>query len=198
MRYQRSFLFVMACWAWMAAEAQDFAGFRQAFWQQLSESCRPGLRWEKSVTELSGDAGSKTESRTLDLDCRRGWAKSGNDSINLGSEEFAFLFEYAFDNANYAPYMVLSRNGMGVSAKVKPGQEKESKLQLQRFDVDSISGRLQFAETRIWKDSPFYDLKVRISVWFDPSGHYLRHEIETNSDVVLGGELHTVIKARIL
>jgi hypothetical protein len=195
----KRFLFwMLLLTAGLSTSAQGFEHYRNQFWQQMKETCRPGLRWEKAVTEVDEDGGEKTETKIFEVDCIGGWIHSGEEKIPLQSEEFGHLFEYAFDNPYYAPHLNVERNDRGISAMVKAGEENKTKLRLQRFETNPANGRLVSATATIVKDSPLYDLEVHIQVWFDDAGRYVRHEIDTKTDVLLGGSLHTKIKARLL
>jgi hypothetical protein len=179
-------------------QAQGFSDYRKQFWDQLTATCQPGLRWEKTVTELPEGESPKVETKVFDLDCIHGTAKAGSQSIPLQSEEFGHLFECAYDNPYFAPYMDLVQANGSILATVKPGQEDDSKLRIQRFELNPHTGKLLRAEAHIVKTSPLYDLEVHINVWFDEAGHYDHHEVETQTDVWLGGSMHSIIKARLL
>ena len=96
------------------------------------------------------------------------------------------------------PDLEVIRTAYSVEAKPKAGREQDCKLQLQRFAWLPESGQLLYAEAHISKGSPLYDLDVHITVRFDAVGHYAFHEVETTTDVLLGGTVHTLIKARLL
>lgn len=177
-------------------QAQGSTHYKELFWQQVSETCRPGLKWTKSVTEIEGGK-EKTETKTFDLDCYKGTARSDDQTIPILPDEFAHLFEFMFDNPYYAPYLDVVRKDGGILATVKAGEEGQSKLRLQRFELHATSAKLRLAEAHILKSSALYDLEVHIQVFFDVNGHYLRHEIETKTDVLLGGSLHTIIRASL-
>ena len=180
----------------VVCKAQDGAFYKALFWKQLSATCRPGLRWEKSVTEFD-DAGSpKTETKVFELDCLHGFATSGKTRIALDPEEFGHLFEYMFDNPYHAENLYVDRNGASVFAIVNT--KEDSKLHLQHFEVDEATGVLRKAEAHIVKGSPLYDLDVWIIVHFDEHGRYVNHVIETKTDVLMGGAIHTRIQAQLL
>jgi hypothetical protein len=180
----------------LSAKAQDGASYKALFWKQISATCRPGLRWEKSVTEYPEEGGPKTETKVFELDCLHGFATSGKTRIALNPEEFGHLFEYMFDNPYHAENLYVERNGASVFAIVNT--KEDSKLHLQHFEVDEATGVLRKAEAHIVKESPLYDLNVRITVHFDEHGLYMNHVIETKTDVLMGGALHTRIQAQLL
>ncbi|MFN8394692.1 MAG: hypothetical protein U0176_08485 [Bacteroidia bacterium] len=178
--------------------AQGFSHYRDQFWKQMRATCRPGLRWEKSVTELEGSAVKSNEVRTFDLDCQKGTATDAKGTLNITGAEFAHLFEFAFDNPYLEEHLDLKRDAQGVTATVKSGHESDCKLQAQRFSIDPATGNLSEAHAHIKKGSLLYDLEVDITVKFGPDGRYLSHQIETRTDVWLGGEVHTQIQAHLL
>ncbi|MEY3443564.1 MAG: hypothetical protein RLZZ519_1845 [Bacteroidota bacterium] len=180
----------------VVGKAQDGAFYKALFWKQMSATCRPGLRWEKSVTEFAEDGSPKTETKVFELDCLHGSATAGETRIALNPEEFGHLFEYMFDNPYHSENLDVQRKGASVFAIVNASED--SKLRLQQFEVDEATGVLRTAEANIVKDSPLYDLDVRIVVHFDEQGHYMDHLIETITDVLMGGALHTRIQARML
>lgn len=180
----------------VVCKAQDGAFYKALFWNQLSATCRPGLRWEKSVTEFD-DAGSpKTETKVFELDCLHGVATAGETKIALNPEEFGHLFEYMFDNPYHSENLNVDRKGQSVHAIAHT--KEDAKLRLQSFELDAGTGVLRKAEAHIVKESPLYDLDVRIIVHFDEQGHYRDHLIETITDVLMGGALHTRIQAQLL
>ena len=182
----------------MGLQAQDFAAYQKLFWQQMSATCHAGLRWEKSVTELDVDGKATTETKIFDVDCYPGSAVAGETRIPLTKDEFGQLFECAYDNPYYAPYLDVVKDATGISANIKAGEEGRSKLRGQKFVVDPATGILRMAETHIVKSSALYDLEVDFMVHFDAAGHYTSHTVETKTDVLLGGDLHTKIEAHIL
>lgn len=178
--------------------AQGFSHYRDQFWRQMRATCRPGLRWEKAVTELDGSNVVSKEIRTFDLDCQKGTATDAKGTLNITGAEFAHLFEFAFDNPYLQDHLDLKAEGPSMVATVKAGQESDCKLHAQRFTVDPATGNLTEAHAHIKKGSLLYDLEVDITVKFGPDGRYLSHQIETETDVWLGGEVHTLIQARLL
>jgi hypothetical protein len=178
--------------------AQNFAAYRDMFWRQLSETCAPNLHWEKSITEVAEDGSKTTETKNFVLDCYHGHAQAGDTRIALDPAEFGHLFEYAYDNAYVAPYIVLESASNGITANVKPGSEGKSKLRYQSFEVDPVTGKLILAEAKIIKGSALYDLEVHITVRFDVQGRYLSHSVETLTDVLMGGTVHTMIEAKLV
>ena len=180
----------------LSAKAQDGASFKTLFWKQISATCRPGLQWEKSVTEYPEEGGPKTETKVFELDCLHGFATSGKTRIALDPEEFGHLFEYMFDNPYHSENLNVDRKGQSVHASAHT--KEDAKLRLQSFELDAGTGVLRKAEAHIVKESPLYDLDVRIIVHFDEQGHYMDHLIETITDVLMGGALHTRIQARML
>jgi hypothetical protein len=178
--------------------AQSFAECKKMFWDQMASTCATGLRWEKSVTEIAEDGTATTETKAFDVDCYAGLAKDATTTIALTPAEFGHLFEYAFDNPYIADDLEVIRTAYSVEAKPKAGREQDCKLQLQRFAWQPDNGLLLYAEAHISKGSPLYDLDVHITVRFDAVGHYAFHEVETTTDVLLGGTVHTLIKARLL
>ena len=144
----------------LSLQAQSSAELRSLFWKQISSTCRPGLKWEKSVVEIAGDGTFAPETKVFDVDCYRGFATSGDVKVPLNPEEFGHLFEYTFDNPSYADRLVVDRAGKSVEAVVKAGAEKDCKLQMQAFEVDS-SGVMRSAYAHILKESPLYDLEVQ-------------------------------------
>lgn len=181
----------------LCAQAQDGASYKELFWKQLTNTCRPGLRWEKSVVEFPEGGSPKTETKVFDLDCFHGFATAGSTTIALNPEEFGHLFELMFDNPYHSEHLDVKRTGKSVMALPKPGEAADSKLRLQFFEVDSLSGVLRTAEAHIIKESPLYDLDVYIIVHFDGQGRYMNHVIETKTDVLMGGALHTRIQAQL-
>jgi hypothetical protein len=180
----------------LSAKAQDGASYKALFWKQISATCKPGLRWEKSVIEFSEDGNPKTETKVFELDCFHGSATAGSTKIALDPEEFGHLFEYMFDNPYHSEFLDVQRHGASMMAMVK--SEQEAKLRLQHFELDEKTGVMRKAEAHIVKGSPLYDLDVWIIVQFDEEGQYLNHSIETKTDVLMGGALHTKIQARLL
>jgi hypothetical protein len=179
-------------------QAQDCAHYKNMFWAQMAGTCAPGLRWQKSVTEIAENGGETTETKTLDLDCYSGFAKDATTTIPLDPAEFGHLFEYAFDNPYVSDKLDIVRVAQGVTATAKPDQIADSKLHLQRFETDATTGKLRVAEAKIVKGSALYDLQVHITVWFDAAGRYERHAVETTTDVLLGGSVHTRILAQLI
>jgi hypothetical protein len=194
----RLILGVVAVSVGLQVHAQGFEHYRKLFWDQLAGTCQAGLRWEKTVTEVDEDGGEKKETKVFDVDCMRGTATDGTQTIGLQPDEFSHLFEFAYDSPYYAPYLDIKEAPGGVMAHVKAGEEDKSKLRKQRFSVDETTGILLEAEAWIVKDSPLYDLEVHVTVWFDATGRYQRHAIETKTDVLLGGDMHTRIAARLV
>lgn len=179
-------------------QAQSAAAYKKLFWDQMRATCGPGLRWEKSVTEIDEAGATTTETKTFDIDCFGGFAQAGESKIALNPAEFGHLFEYAFDNPYISDDLEVTRTNSTVEAKPKAGREEDCKLRLQRFEIDAQSKQLRTAEARLVKGSPLYDLEVHITVRFDANGRYANHEVETKTDVLLGGTVHTLIKARLL
>lgn len=182
----------------LGLSAQGFSHYRDQFWRQMRATCRPGLRWEKAVSELDGSSVVSKEVRTFYLDCQKGTATDAKGTLNITGAEFAHLFEFAFDNPYLQDHLDLKAEGPSMVATVKAGQESDCKLQAQRFTVDPATGNLTEAHAHIKKGSLLYDLEVDITVKFGPDGRYLTHQIETETDVWLGGEVHTLIQARLL
>jgi hypothetical protein len=180
----------------VVCKAQDGAFYKALFWKQMSATCRPGLRWEKSVTEFDEAGKPKTETKVFELDCLNGSATAGETRIALNPEEFGHLFEYMFDNPYHSENLDVQRKGASVFAIVNATED--SKLRLQQFEVDEATGVLRTAEANIVKDSPLYDLNVWITVHFDEQGHYINHVIKTKTDVLMGGALETRIQAQLL
>lgn len=190
--------FILLCLMGNAIAAQSCAAYKKMFWSQMASTCAPDLRWEKSVTEIADDGTTTTETKTFDLDCVAGFAKDATTTIPLNPAEFGHLFEYAYDNPYVSPYLDIAITASSIDAKLKAGEEGKSKLRMQHFLVDPSTGKLQLAEASIVKGSALYDLEVHISVQFDAAGHYLSHTVETKTDVLMGGDVHTRIKARLL
>jgi hypothetical protein len=142
-------------------------------------------------------ASPKTETKVFELDCfhgvSNGWRVRKSPWI---PEEFGHLFEYMFDNPYHSEFLDVQRHGASMMAMVK--SEQEAKLRLQHFELDEKTGVMRKAEAHIVKGSPLYDLDVWIIVQFDEEGQYLNHSIETKTDVLMGGALHTKIQARLL
>lgn len=178
--------------------AQSFSEYKDLFWKQMQSTCVPGLRWEKAVSELEGGKVVSNEVRTFDLDCKRGTATDAKGSLNITGAEFAHLFEFTYDNPYMEEHLDIIRDASGVVAKVKSGHEGDCKLHLQRFLMDQQTGKVVEAHAHIVKSSLLYDLEVEISVTFAPDGRYVSHRIETRTDVWLGGDVHTLIQARLL
>ncbi len=176
--------------------AQSCDAYKQQFWQQMSATCAPGLRWEKTVAEVDEDGVSTTETKTFDLDCVGGFATAGETKIPLNPAEFGHLFEFAYDNPYIADDLELTTTERSTEAHPKAG--KEPKLRLQRFVNDAETGKLTVAEAHIVKGSPLYDLDVHITVNFDKNGRYQSHQVETKTVVLLGGTIHTQINAKLL
>jgi hypothetical protein len=177
--------------------AQSCAEYKKMFWDQIASTCAPRLLWEKSITEIAENGTSTTETKQFEIDCFSGLAKNPSTTIPLNPAEFGHLFEYAFDNPYISDKFQVVRWGPSVEAKSKPG-ENNSKLISQRFEVALGTNKLMVAQAHIIKSSPLYDLEVKIMVSFDVNGHYSAHEVETRTDVLLGGTVHTLIKARLL
>jgi hypothetical protein len=190
-------VFGVFCLVGLSLRAQSLADFRLMFWKQLSETCQQGLRFEKSVDELEEGEPTKHQARTFDIDCARGKMAEGKDTFDLDQVEFAYLFEYAFDNPYQGEHLKVVREGKSVHATIQAGKESAAKLHLQNFEVDATTGKLRKAEAKVVKNSALSDLTVHTTVWFDEAGHYLRHETETITDVLMGGDLHTVIQGRL-
>lgn len=182
----------------VALQAQSFAAYKTMFWNQMASTCAPNLRWEKSVKEIAEDGQETTETKIFDLDCIVGLAKDATTTIPMNPAEFGHVFEYAYDNPYVSPYMDVTATPTSIDAKVKAGEEGKSKLRMQHFQTDPNTGRLLVAEASIIKGSALYDFEVHISVIFDAAGHYQSHIVETKTDVLLGGTVHTMIKARLL
>lgn len=195
---RKAIFFILLVLGGQVLLAQSCAQYKTMFWSQMASTCAPSIRWEKSVTEVAEDGTSTSETKTFEIDCYGGFAKDAETTIPLNPSEFGHLFEYAFDNPYVSPYLDLHQDANGITATVKAGDEGKSKLRLQRFETDPATGKLKTAEAKIIKGSALYDLEVFITVQFDAAGHYTSHAVETRTDVLLGGEVHTLIKARLL
>ncbi len=195
---RKAALLLLLAAASLALQAQSFAEYKTMFWNQMASTCAPDLRWEKSVKEIAEDGQETTETKIFDLDCIAGLAKDASTTIPMNPAEFGHLFEYAYDNPYVSPYMDVAVTPTSIDAKVKPGEEGKSKLRVQHFQVDPNTHKLLVAEASIIKGSALYDFEVHISVLFDTAGHYQSHTVETKTDVLLGGTVHTMIQAKLL
>ena len=195
---RKTTLLIYLTFAGLSLQAQSLAEYKTMFWTQMASTCAPHLRWEKSVTEIDDAGKETTETKTLDLDCIAGLAHDATTTIPMNPAEFGHLFEYGFDNPYVSPYMDVTTAPGSITAKVKPGEEGKSKLRMQHFEMDRSTQKLVVAEASIVKGSALYDLEVHIAVQFDAAGHYQSHSVETKTDVLLGGTVHTVIRAKLL
>lgn len=171
--------------------AQSSTALQELFWTQMANTCSEGLEWEKSIEE----AGTK-ESKTFLLDCQKGIMQEGTNSLPMDLEEFSYLFEYHFDNPKYQGWMDLSNAEGSVTAKTKPEYQAKCPLRSQSFLLEQ--GKLKEASAHIFRSTALYDLDIEIKVFFDASGRYSHHSLQTKSDVLWGGGLETKIEGRLL
>lgn len=181
----------------LQAQGNSSAFFQGLFWKQLSATCHPGLRLEKAVMDIGEDGSKEVETKVFDLDCYHGTATADGKAQSLDLGEFAYLFEYTFDNPYVADKLVVTQQALVTEAKPKAG-ESDCNLLLQRFELSPDTGALTRAQTKIAKTSPLYDLEIEVVVTFDAQGRYIGHTIDTKTDVLLGGVAHTLIQARLL
>lgn len=174
--------------------AQTSSDFKRMFFQQLSATCKPELRWEKSVTDIS--AGTAKQTKVFEIDCLHGTKSFQGESSQLSKDEFKHLFEFVFDNPKQAEFLDVVRNGESLEAIVKSGKESKIDLHAQRFIVEG--GKIREAEARILKSNALYDLEVHIKVWFDVTGEYLKHEVQTKTSALWGGDVEAHIEGRLL
>ena len=179
--------------------AQDANPYAELFWRQMQGSCQGVLEWEKSVTELGEEATHGKETQTYQIDCSTGTLKRADATgeNTPGLSEFDFLFEYDCQNPYYVEYYEVVKDGESLSAVLKEGNEGETPLQQQSFEVDA-AGKLRFAESHIVKDTRLYDMDVHIKVWFDAAGHYERHETLTMTQPILKGPVRTLIEGKVI
>lgn len=169
--------------------------YKQLFYQQLSETCRPNLRWEKSVTDIT--AGTAKQTKIFDLDCLSGMQSLNGKTSKMKTNEFEHLFQYVYDNPKQADYLNVSEtNAESILAMPNPGDEGKTELQFQHFEVKS--GKLLEAEAKILKSTPLYDMAVHILVKFDSQGHYLSHTVDTKTSTLMGGDVEAKIEGRLL
>lgn len=178
--------------------AQEANPYAQKFWQQIHASCNGVMEWEKTIEEVGEGANYEKESHTYQIDCAEGTVKRIDAEADHapGLEEFEFLFEYDCQNPYFSAYYDMVKEGESLRAVIKPGNEAETPLQQQAFEVDA-SGKLRFAESHIVKNTRLYDMDVHIQVWFDAAGHYERHEIRTMTQPVLKSAVRTLIQAQL-
>lgn len=173
------------------ALGQGFADYQSMFWNQLANTCRENLRWQKSIEE----EGEK-ESKTFVLDCSKGRMQDAGESLPMDLEEFSYLFEYHFDNPKYQGWLDLEQNAGSTKAKVKPGYASKCPLQSQEFIM--ANGKIQQASAHIFRETALYDLDIEINVHFDSAGKYSHHTLKSKSDVLWSGGITTLIEGRLL
>jgi hypothetical protein len=177
----------------LGLQGQSHAELKSRFWKQIQGTCSGTLRFEKTVTDLTGS--DSPEQKTYRIDCRSGLIEAPQDSP-FPFQEFDYLFEQDFDNPYLSPLMNFERSPSLVSATLKPEEAGESALQNARFELSGTNITLASASVR--KSSPLYELEVDIEVRFDAQGRYLSHLIKTRSDLLLGSEVKTQIQGRLI
>lgn len=172
--------------------------YRTLFWNQVAASCATPVQWEKSVEELGESPEFSKEIHVYTVDCNRGQAVNieNGEVAHLKFSEFSTLFEFDFANPYLADYLEIRRDGAGIHVNIRAGQEAETPLHKQVFEVDAQSGTLRYAEVSVVKKNWLYDSEIHTKVWFDEGGQYLRHETETLTAVALSGRVHTRILGR--
>ena len=189
------FILLMLLGYGLKAQIQPSSFYKQLFFQQLTETCRPNLRWEKSVTDIS--AGTPMQTKIFDLDCFKGSKTCEGKVSSIEAEEFEPLFRYVFDNPKQKDNLQVSETSdKGMTAKPKAGLEADAELKLQSFDI--LDGKMQFAEAIIEKSTALYDLYIHIEVKFDAAGHYQSHTVHTKTSALMGGDVEAKIEGRLL
>ena len=196
MKKTRTILFFLMLAA-STLQAQVFSSeyYKQLFYQQLTETCVPNQRWEKSVTDIT--AGTPKQTKIFELNCQNGIKTFEGKSTKMKTKEFEHLFEYVYDNPRQAEFLhVLSSEGAGTKAFIQPGMEDKAPLQLQHFKLSD--GKISQAIAKIKKSTPLYDLSIQIEVNFDDQGHYQTHTIRSKTSTLMGGDVEALIEVRLL
>ena len=170
--------------------------YEQLFWGQIFSSCHEGATWQKSVYDLKGDSPETPQTKKYKIRCGSGeFVSLENDNTSSpGTHEFDFLFEYLATNRYIKEYFEISEDGKGLVATIKADNADDTPLQQQVFSMDG-AGRLVYVKSVIQKDNLLYSMKVTIKVFFDESGRYDRHQIETETDPIAQDGIHTRIEA---
>ncbi len=171
--------------------------YENLFWEQIFSSCQSGDTWRKSVYDLKGDTPETPQVKEYKINCLTGefTPLQENDLASPGTHEFDFLFEYDANNQYIVEYFDLIQDEKGLLATIKSDNSDDTPLQRQEFKLNS-KGQLTYAKSVILKDNMLYTMKVTIEVFFDESGRYQRHLIETETDPIAQDGVHTRIEGK--
>jgi|GEM_PF-3305602 len=177
---------------------QSQTSYEQLFWKQIAGSCSTGATWTKTVSNITQKSKAAPQSKVFTVDCNTGrLIPSAEDSaIHPGVSEFDFLFEYDANSPFIKDYFSILEDKKGFDASLKVDNQGDSPLQAQKFTL-SENGLLSYAMSHIKKDNMLYNMEVKVEVWFDATGRYDHHTIETMTEPILDDGIHTIVRGEL-
>jgi len=181
-------IFVLICISCGRDSNRPLTPTQQAFQKQINRTCQhSNAPYKKVVTDLN-TSDSTQEVHITELDT----VIKEQDSCLLFIE-LQYAIEEVYDDPRYAELYIVEEIDDTLIARLDPESAASTALKRQKILKDSAS-QIRYLETQLMQDSWLYKTRIYTEVFFDESGNYHSHNIQSTMQV---STIEQAFRARI-